>query len=76
MLLGGEGMKWLLKTLGGAVIAGLGWKLGADAYEALKKEFKKRTEKESKPDETTEDGAGATQTQVVDVPKSTPVPEQ
>ncbi len=63
-------MKWLLKTLGGAVVAGLGWKLGADAYEALKKEFKKRTEKQSKADEKdAENGAGATTTEVVDVPK-------
>jgi hypothetical protein len=67
-------MKWLLKTLGGAVIAGLGWKLGADAYEALKKELKKRTEKEAKAkaddrDKDVENGAGATQTEVVDVPK-------
>lgn len=70
MLLGGNGMKWLLKTLGGAVVAGLGWKLGADAYEALKKEFKKRTGKpESKAEESTENGAGATQTEVVEIPK-------
>jgi hypothetical protein len=65
-------MKWLLKTLGGAVIAGLGWKLGADAYEALKKELKKRTEKQATSadrDKEVENGAGATQTEIVDVPK-------
>ncbi len=63
-------MKWLLKTLGGAVVAGLGWKLGADAYEALKKEVKKRTDKQdTKKAEETENGAGATQTEVVHVPK-------
>jgi hypothetical protein len=71
MLLGESGMKWLLKTLGGAVVAGLGWKLGSDAYEALKKEFKKRTEKQRDNSEETENGAGATQTEVVDVPKPT-----
>jgi len=73
MLLAGHPMKWLLKTLGGAVVAGLGWKLGADAYEALKKELKKRTEKQQTKAEaeaeSTENGAGATQTEVVDVPK-------
>lgn len=70
MLLGGDTMKWLLRTLGGAVVAGLGWKLGADAYEALKKELKKRTGKD-KPveDQTAENGAGATQTEVVEVPR-------
>ena len=31
-------MKWLLKKLGGAVIAGVGWKLGTDAYEFVKKQ--------------------------------------
>ena len=70
LLLGENTMKWLLKTLGGAVVAGLGWKLGADAYEALKKELKKRTEKEAKvAEKDSENGAGATQTEVVDVPK-------
>ncbi len=62
-------MKWLLRTLGGAVVAGLGWKLGADAYEALKKELKKRTGKEPAEDQTAENGAGATQTEVVEVPR-------
>ncbi|MCC6746363.1 MAG: hypothetical protein IT371_01810 [Deltaproteobacteria bacterium] len=35
-------MNWLIRTLGGAVIAGLGWKLGADAYEAIKKRISER----------------------------------
>ena len=32
-------MKWLLKKLGGAVVAGVGWKLGTDAYEFVKKQI-------------------------------------
>jgi hypothetical protein len=33
-------MGWLLKRLGGAIVAGVGWKLGADTYEAVKKRVK------------------------------------
>lgn len=58
-------MNWLLRTLAGAVVAGMGWKLGADAYEAIKKKVKEHTDKEEEEGE--ENGAGATQTHTVDV---------
>ena len=58
-------MNWLLKTLAGAVVAGMGWKFGSDAYEAIKKKVKEHTEK--KDEEGEENGAGATQTHSVDV---------
>lgn len=35
-------MGWLLKRLGGAIVAGIGWKLGTDAYEAIKERLKNR----------------------------------
>ena len=44
-------MNWFLRTLGGAVIAGLGWKLGADAYEYVKK----RLTSEQSSEEQSED---------------------
>jgi hypothetical protein len=60
-------MNWLLKTLVGAVVAGLGWRLGADAYESIKKRIssekeKKAEEEKEKKDEKAENGAGAQQT--------------
>lgn len=58
-------MNWLLKTLAGAVVAGMGWKLGSDAYEAIKKKVKEHTDK--KEEESDDNGAGATQTHSVDV---------
>ena len=30
-------MGWLVRTLGAAVVGGLGWKLGNDLYDSLKK---------------------------------------
>jgi|GEM_PF-3612827 len=32
-------MIWLVRTLGTAVIGGVGWKLGNDLYESAKKRF-------------------------------------
>jgi hypothetical protein len=52
-------MNWLVRSLVGAVVAGLGWKLGSDAYEAIKKRVKKHVESDKKPEEN---GAGVTQT--------------
>lgn len=60
-------MNWLLKTLAGAVIAGVGWKFGSDAYDMLKKRFAPSDEDKKKQ---AEDGSGACQTQVVDAPKT------
>ena len=57
-------MNWLIKTLAGAVVAGVGWKFGADAYEALKKQLRREP---SKNKVSEENGAGVTQTEVVDV---------
>ena len=51
-------MNWLIKRLGAAIIAGIGWKLGADAYEAIKERIQKQKEKE-KTEEEKEDGAEA-----------------
>ncbi len=62
-------LKWLLRGFVGAVVAGLGWKLGADAYEGLKKRMQKKEDKENKPAE--ENGAGAAQVGTPD-PKTQP----
>lgn len=51
-------MNWVLQRLLGAVIAGVGWKIGSDAYEALKKRFKDRTG----GDAAEENGVGVAQT--------------
>lgn len=56
-------MQWLLSRLLGAVVAGMGWKLGSDAYEAIKKHVKERSERK----EAEENGAGPTQTHAVEV---------
>ena len=50
-------MNWIIRALVGAVIAGLGWKLGAEAYEQIKK----RVTGEPEPDDkkTVEEGAAA-----------------
>jgi hypothetical protein len=61
-------LRWLLRGFAGAVVAGLGWKLGADAYEELKKRLRKQKE-EPEPDE--ENGAGA-QMSASDPTKSDP----
>jgi len=55
-------MRWILQKLVGAMVAGVGWKLGADAYDAVKKHIKERNGGGEE-----EEGAGATQTHVVDV---------
>jgi hypothetical protein len=56
-------MQWLLTRLVGAMVAGIGWKLGADTYEAIKKHVKERSEKKLGE----ENGAGPTQTHTVEV---------
>ena len=67
-------LKWLLRGFAGAVVAGLGWKLGADAYEEVKKRLGKKKEEEAKPAE--ENGAGAAQasTGSTDPAKAEPTP--
>jgi len=40
-------MNWLLRKLGAAVVSGVGWKLGADVYEAVKQ----RVQKEKRPED-------------------------
>ena len=59
-------MNWILKTLAAAVVAGVGWKLGVDTYEAVKQKLSEQAEKMNE-EEQASDGAGATQTEVVDV---------
>jgi hypothetical protein len=76
-------MNWLLKTLVGAVVAGLGWRLGADAYEAVKKQVQrmqdekkkkedaaKEGEKKDEKDKSAENGGGAAQTGIVGQPSA------
>jgi hypothetical protein len=50
-------MRWVLTRFLGAVVAGVGWKLGADAYEALKQRLRRRGE-----DTDVENGAGVEET--------------
>lgn len=65
-------MNWIIKTLVGAVVAGVGWKMGADAYEAVKSKINEQADKLDKEDKTSEDGAAATQTEVVEVTDEEP----
>lgn len=60
-------MNWIVRTLVGAVVAGVGWKLGADSYEAIKKQIKKRMDAEAEEEGDEDNGAGATQTHSVEV---------
>lgn len=57
-------MRWIFGKLIGAVVAGVGWKLGADAYDAVKKHLKERNGKDG---DDAEEGVAATQTHTVDV---------
>jgi hypothetical protein len=59
-------MGWLVKTLAGAVVAGVGWRFGADAYEALKKRFSREPEEKEEEEESVESGAAAAQTDITD----------
>ena len=52
-------MSWLIRTLGRAVVAGIGWKLGADAYEAVKKRLQRKSDLDEGDEEA---GAVATET--------------
>ena len=65
-------MNWIIKTLVGAVVAGVGWKMGADAYEAVKNKLTEQADKLVEQDKTAEDGAAATQTEVVEVTDEQP----
>ncbi len=60
-------MNWIVKTLAGAIVAGVGWKLGSDAYETIKKRVREYTEGKEEEEEDN-NGAGATTTHTVDVP--------
>jgi len=50
-------MNWLVQKLAGAMIAGIGWKLGVDTYDAIKSKIKERRGDGAKPVE--EDAGGA-----------------
>jgi len=52
-------MGWFLRKLGGAMIVGIGWKLGADAYETIKDRLKKHADKMKEEEEAEIDSAGA-----------------
>ncbi len=67
-------MNWLIKTLAGAVIAGVGLKIGTDLYETAKKTFQGKasgdpTVEEDKKEEASDDEAfeGALETEVVEL---------
>ena len=65
-------MNWIIKTLVGAVVAGVGWKMGVDAYEAVKQKVNEQADKLVDEDKTAENGAAATQTEVVEVTDEQP----
>ena len=69
-------MRWLIRTLGGAVIGGLGWKLGADAYDYVKRRLNgddKDKDKAAKKGEEAQ--AGAEQNDAdADAPPIAPLP--
>ncbi len=65
-------MNWIIKTLAGAVVAGVGWKMGVDAYETIKKKVNEQAEKIGDEEKAAESGAGATQTEVVEVTDEEP----
>lgn len=63
-------MNWLIKTLASAMVAGIGWKIGVDAYETVKERLKEHAAKSDGAEEegeAAENGAAATQTEVVEV---------
>lgn len=65
-------MNWIIKTLVGAVVAGVGLKIGSDMYESAKKTLQQVTgtdaETETKADESPdEDLEGVLETEVVDL---------
>ena len=65
-------MNWIIKTLVGAVVAGVGLKIGSDMYESAKKTLQQvtgtDTETETKADESPdEDLEGVLETEVVDL---------
>lgn len=52
-------MSWVIRKLGGALVAGVGWKLGNDLYDYCKERFqeatgKKKEGQEEKKEESTE----------------------
>ncbi|MCA9672871.1 MAG: hypothetical protein KC503_45070 [Myxococcales bacterium] len=51
-------MNWFIRTLAGAVISGVGWKLGSDAYEVIKKRMQQK-KNGSDADSEDADKAGA-----------------
>ena len=68
-------MNWIIKTLAGAVVAGVGWKMGVDAYEAIKKKVNEQADKLDE-DKGADSGAAATQTEVVEVTEEDQPDEQ
>jgi hypothetical protein len=51
-------MGWLIRTLAGAFIAGIGWKLGHEAYETVRKAVNKQTDADQERDaDEDQDGA-------------------
>lgn len=65
-------MNWIVKTLVGAVVAGVGWKMGTDVYDSVKKKLNEQADKLMEEDKNSENGAGATRTEVVDVQQDQP----
>lgn len=51
-------MNWLLRKLGSAMVAGVGWKLGSDAYEYVKRRINEHRGAATKADEKQEEPEG------------------
>ncbi len=67
-------MNWFVKTLVGAVLAGVGLKIGADVYEAVKKGVQQAAGTEPAGDaeekDKDEDLEGAIETEVVELDRA------
>jgi len=63
-------MNWLVRTLFGAMVAGVGWKMGLDVYETAKRTVRDRAvarEAGERSDDAVESGGAATEMDVVDI---------
>lgn len=49
-------MNWVIQKLAGAMIAGIGWKLGADVYDTIKAKLKEKKEETAEEAEADEGG--------------------
>ncbi len=68
-------MNWMIKTLVRAMVAGVGWKLGTEGYEALKRHLKEYKNKNKASPEADENGAPA-QAHAVEITADPPEKEE